>query len=191
MKRAAVITINFAQTNFGLFAQVRQWLIACIILLGILAGALLWMANATSHKGAAAEQRVRDLTASAEKLRPAMEERQQLVKNLGAMSALIETRRHSWTQFLSEIEAVFPFGIALTKVDFNIRDMTVALEGSAQSPEALSNLMIGLQRSRSFKNPQLKHQSMEKGSLSFNVAVSYQEHGVVGPAPDADRKPGS
>jgi Tfp pilus assembly protein PilN len=168
MKRAAVITINFARTDFGLIAQVRQWLIAGIVLLGILAGALLWIANATAHQASAAEQRVRDLAASAEKLRPALEE-----------------------QFLSRIEAVFPYGIALTKVDFNIRELTVALEGSAQSPEALSNLMIGLQRSRSFRNPQLKHQSMEKGSLSFNVAVSYQEHGVTGPVPDADRKSGN
>jgi len=33
MKRAAVITINFARTDFGLIAQVRQWLIAGIVLL--------------------------------------------------------------------------------------------------------------------------------------------------------------
>jgi Tfp pilus assembly protein PilN len=189
--RPAAITINFARTDFGLIRQLRQVLIAVIVLLAILAGALLWIAKATAHQGAAAEQRVRDLAASAEKLRPALEERQQLVKNLGAMSGLIEARRHSWTQFLSGIEAAFPAGIALSKVDFNPRDLTAALEGSAQSPEALSNLMIGLQRSRSFRNPQLKHQSMEKGSLSFNVAVSYQEHGVAGPAPDTDRKPGN
>jgi Tfp pilus assembly protein PilN len=162
-----------------------------MVLLMILAGTLLWTARSTAHQGDAAEQRVRDLTAAAGKLRPALEERQRLVKNLGAMSGLIEARRHSWTQFLSGIEAAFPSGIALTKVDFNPRDLTVALEGSAQSPEALSNLMIGLQRSRSFRSPQLKHQSLEKGSLSFNVTVSYQEHGVAGPAPDTDRKPGN
>ena len=191
MKQASAITINFARTDFGLIAKLHQLLIVAVVLLGMLAGALLWTANTTAHQGKAAEQRVRDLAASAEKLRPALEERQKLIKNLGAMSGLIEARRHSWTQFLSDLEAVFPYGIALTKVDFNVRELTVALEGSAQSPEALSGLMIGLQRSRSFKNPQLKHQSMEKGSLSFNVAVSYQEHGVTGPVPVADRKSGN
>jgi Tfp pilus assembly protein PilN len=190
-KRLAAITINFARTDFGLIARLGKGLLVVIVLLGILAGSLLWTASSTARQGAAAEQRVKDLAASAGKLRPALDERQQLVKNLGAMSGLIEARRHSWTQFLTGIEAVFPFGIALTKVDFNPRELTVVLEGSAQSPEALSNLMIGLQRSRSFKNPQLKHQSMDKGSLSFNVAVSYQEPSVAGAAPDTDRKPGN
>jgi Tfp pilus assembly protein PilN len=189
--RPAAISINFARTDYRLIARLQWGGIAAILLLGICAGALLWTVNSYRHEAAAAEQRVTDLAASAGELRPAMEERQQLVKNLNAMSGLIEARRHSWTLFLTGIEAAFPSGIALTKVDFNPRELTVVLEGSAQSPEALSGLMIGLQRSRSFKNPQLKHQSMDKGSLSFNVAVSYQEQSVAGPAPDTDRKPGN
>jgi len=40
--------------------------------------------------------------------------------------------------------------------------------------------MIGLQKSRSFKSPLLKHQSMDKGNLSFNVAVTYQKHLAAG-----------
>ena len=191
MKRPAAITVNYARTDYRLITRLQWGGIAAALLLATIAGALLWSVHSYRQQGAAAAQQVRDLSASAEKLRPAMEERQQLVKNLSAMSGLIEARRHSWTQFLTGIEAAFPFGIALTRVDYNARDRTVALEGSAQSPEALSSLMIGLQRSRSFKNPQLKHQSMDKGSLSFNVAVSYQEHSVPGPAPDADRKPGN
>jgi len=190
-KRPAAITINFSSTDYRLIARLQWGGIAAIVLLGIIAGALLWTVNSYRHQVAVAEQKMRDLAASAMKLRPAMEERQHLVKNLSAMSGLIEARRHSWTRFLTGIEAAFPAGIALTKVDFSPRDLNVVLEGSAQSPEALSGLMIGLQRSRSFKNPQLKHQSMEKGSLSFNVAVSYQEHSVAGPVPDTDRKPGS
>ena len=190
-KRPAVITINFARTDYRLIARLQWGGIAAIVLLGIISGALLWTANSYRHQAAVAEQQVKDLAASAEKLRPAMEERQQLVKNLSAMSGLIEARRHSWTKFLTGIEATFPTGIALSKVDFSPRDLTVVLEGSAHSPEALSGLMIGLQRSRTFKNPQLKHQSLDKGSLSFNVEVSYQEHSVAGPAPDADRKPGN
>jgi len=181
------ITVNFARTDYRLIARLQWGGIAAIAMLSIIAGALLWSASSYRDQGAAADRHVKDLADSAGKLRPAIDERQQLVKNLSAMSGLIEARRHSWTQFLTGIEAAFPAGIALTKVDFHPRDLTVVLEGAAQSPEALSGLMIGLQRSRSFKNPQLKHQSMDKGSLSFNVAVSYQGHSVAGSASGADR----
>jgi len=187
VKKRQAITVNFARTDYSLIARLQWGGFAAIVLLGVIAGALLWTAVSYRHQGAVAEQQVRDLAESAVKLRPAIEERQQLVKNLSAMSGLIAARRHSWTQFLTGLEAAFPSGLALTKVDLQPRDLTVVLEGVAQSPEALSGLMIGLQRSRSFKNPQLKHQSMDKGSLSFNVAVSYQELRVAGPAPDADR----
>jgi len=185
--KGPVITVNFARTDFRLIARLQWGGIAVIALLVVSGGSLLWAANSYRQQGEVAERQLRDLAASAAKLRPAIEERQQLVKNLSDMSGLIEARRHSWTQFLTGIEAAFPAGIALTKVDFRPRDLTAVLEGEAQSPEALSGLMIGLQRSRSFKNPQLKHQSMDKGSLSFNVAVTYQGHTVSGPGPEADR----
>ena len=186
MKRQA-IAINFARTDYRLIVRLQRGGVIAAVLLVVITGLLLWTASSYRQQAAVAEQDVVDLAASAAKLRPAMEERQQLVKNLSAMTGLIEARRHSWTHFLTSIEAAFPTGIALTKVDFRPRDLTVVLEGVAQSPEALSSLMIGLQRSRAFKNPQLKHQSMEKGSLSFNVAVSYQGQRAAGPAPDTDR----
>jgi Tfp pilus assembly protein PilN len=116
-----------------------------------------------------------------------MQERQQLVKDLGDMSALLEARRFSWTQLLTGIEASFPSGVALTQLDFKSREGAVTIEGTARSPEALSGLMIGLQKSRSFKSPLLKHQSMDKGNLSFNVAVTYQEHLAAGADPGAGR----
>jgi Tfp pilus assembly protein PilN len=185
--KGPAITINFARTDYRLISRLQWGGIAAAALLGVITGVLIWTAGSYRQQAAVAEQNVRDLAASAVQLRPAMEERQQLVKNLGAMTGLIEARRHSWTHFLTSIEAAFPTGIALTKVDLRPRDLAVVLEGEAQSPEALSGLMIGLQRSRSFKNPQLKHQSMEKGSLSFNVAVSYQGQHAAGPAPDTTR----
>jgi len=187
VKNWQTITVNFARTDYRLIARLQWGVVAAIGLLCVIAGALLWTAGSYRHQAAAAEQQVRDLAVSAGKLRPAIEERQQLVKNLSAMSGLIEARRHSWTQLLTGIEASFPAGLALTRMDFRPSDLTVVLEGDARSPEALSALMIGLQRSRSFRNPQLKHQSMDKGSLSFNVAVSYQGPRAAGAAPGTDR----
>jgi Tfp pilus assembly protein PilN len=189
MKRSALITINFAGTNFRLQMRLQQGLIVTVVLLGIMAGALLWKANSYRVQSAALTQQIREFSASIEKLRPAMQERQQLVKDLGDMSGLLESRRFSWTQLLTGIEAAFPSGVALTRLEFNARELAVLLEGAAQSPESLSSLMIGLQKSRSFKSPLLKHQSMDKGNLSFNVAVTYQEHLAAGTDPGAGRQP--
>jgi Tfp pilus assembly protein PilN len=190
LKRRAAITINFAGIDYGLIVRLQQTGIAVVVMLALSAGSLFWSALSYRSAGAAAEQQVTSLADSAGKLRMAVQDRQQLIKNLNAMTALLEARRHSWTQFLTGIEAAFPAGIALTRVDFERRDRTALLEGVAQSPEALSNLMIGLQRSRSFRNPLLKHQSMDKGILSFNVAVIYQEPLAAGQDQGAGGKPG-
>ena len=187
LKRPALITINFAGTNFRLLTRLQQGLIVTVLLLGTMTGGLLWKVNSYRAQSAALTKQVREFTASVEKMRPAMQERQQLVKDLGDMSGLLEARRFSWTQFLTGIEAAFPNGVALTRLEFNTRELTAVLEGTAQSPESLSSLMIGLQRSRSFTSPLLKHQSMDKGNLSFNVAVTYQEHLAAGAAPGAGR----
>jgi len=189
MRRPALITINFAGTNFRLLMRLQQGLIVTVALLAITTGILLWKANAYHVQSAALAQQVREFAASIEKLRPAMQERQQLVKDLSDMSGLLEARRFSWTQLLTRIEASFPSGVALTRLECNARELVVALEGTAQSPESLSGLMIGLQKSRSFKNPFLKHQSMDKGNLSFNVAVTYQQHLAAGADTGTGRQP--
>jgi Tfp pilus assembly protein PilN len=108
-------------------------------------------------------------------MRPVLLEREVLVKNLNAMSGLLESRRFSWTRLLTSIEAIVPIGVAMKNVDFDPRDRVLVLEGTAQSPEALRNLIVGLEQSASFKDPFLKHQSLEKGSISFNVVAVYHE----------------
>jgi Tfp pilus assembly protein PilN len=189
MKRPALITINFASTNFRLLMRLQQGLLLVVVLLGITTGILIWKANSYRVQSAVLTQQVREFTASIEKLRPAMQERQQLIKDLGDMAGLLDARRFSWTQLLTGIEATFPSGVALTRLEFNRRELAVALEGTASSPESLSNLMIGLQRSRSFRNPLLKHQSIDKGNISFNVAITYQEHLAAAADPGAGQKP--
>jgi hypothetical protein len=56
------------------------------------------------------------------------------------------------------------------------------LNGMAQSPESLRNLVVSLEQSQAFKNPFLKHQSLEKGNLSFNVTTVYHENKGAGVA---------
>lgn len=133
-KRPEAITINFARTNYRLIASINLVLIAAILLLAMMTGVLVWRAFSYRSQSAALVGQVREFTASIEKLRPAMQERQRLVKDLGSMTGLLEARRFSWTQLLTGIEAAFPSGVALTRLELNTRERSVALEGTAQSP---------------------------------------------------------
>jgi len=121
------------------------------------------------------EQILRGLEEADAQARPALLEREQLVKDLTAMSGLMETRKISWTRLLTSIEAVVPVGVALKHVEFNPKDSTLTLNGMARTPESLRNLVVSMERAAPFKDPSLKHQSLEKGSISFNVVAIYRE----------------
>lgn len=174
MNSGNMVTINFASTDHRLISRVRAGLIAAVIVLACAVVVMTAMSLSDRTRTAAVEKQAQALAASEEKLRPALEERQELVRNLGEMSALVEARRFSWIRLLTTIEEVFPSGVALKRLELNPRERQVLLEGDARSPEALSALMIGLQRTAMLRNPLLKRQSMEKGTLSFHVTVSYQ-----------------
>jgi Tfp pilus assembly protein PilN len=173
--RTPVVDINFATTDHRFIGRVRSVLFAASAALLCLAVALLALGSSYRSQSAGVRSQVQKLEAAGATIRPALLEREQLVKNLGEMASLLEARRFSWTRLLTAIEEVFPSGVALNRLEFDPRQRVVALEGDAHSPEALSGLMIGLQRTAILKNPLLKRQSMEKGTISFHVTVSYQE----------------
>jgi Tfp pilus assembly protein PilN len=181
MKRGrTVISINFAGTDYRLMSRIYSGMIAATAVFAVVLALLLWRGSSLRAQIEGADARLRVLSASEEKIRPVLKEREQLLRDLSAMSGLMEARRFSWTRFLTNLEAAVPFGVALGKVDFNPRDRSLAVDGAAQSPEALRNLMVGLERSRSFRDPLLKHQSMDKGSISFNVGAYYHDESVPG-----------
>jgi len=180
-----LVTINFAETDYRLRNRITAAFFICCFLLAVSLGMMLTTARDMKSRIAAIDGRIGGLTAQEEKVRPILVEREQLVRDLSAMSGLLDARRFSWTRFLTGIETVVPVGVALSRIDFNTRDRVINVEGSALSPEALRNLMVGLEQSRSFGDPLLKHQSMDKGSILFNVAASYHENTASGP----DRRP--
>jgi hypothetical protein len=67
-------------------------------------------------------------------------------------------------------------------VKYHENERTVMLDGKARSPEALQGLVVGLEKSASFKDPFLKHQSLEKGSITFNVIAVYHADAGAGVA---------
>ena len=174
-----MITINFASRNYRLAARLSAALAAVTVLL--VAVLIVQIRDFTDSRAArvALEQRLKQQSEREEQVRPILLERAQSVSDLTAMAGLMEARRFSWTRLLTSLERVFPVGVALTKLEFNPKERTLVIEGVAQSPEALRNLMVGLERSADFKDPLLKHQSVDKGIILFNVASVYLENSAA------------
>lgn len=171
-----MITINFACRNYRLVGRIRTGLNAGSIFLAILTAVMLWTIVSFRAEVPTMDRTLRELEAADEQVRPVIQEREQLVKDLTAMKGLMESRKISWTGLLTSIEAVVPKGVALNHVAFNPKDSSLMLDGVALSPESLRNLVVGLEKTASFKDPFLKHQSLEKGSISFNVVAVYREN---------------
>ncbi|HEX9019672.1 MAG TPA: PilN domain-containing protein [Nitrospirota bacterium] len=177
-----MIAINFASRNYRFAARIQAGLLAGSVLLGVVMAGMIWSAVSLRANIAAMDRKVKDAQAADEQTQSLLRERDQLTKDLSAMSGLLESRKLSWTRLLTGIETVVPRGVALKKVEFNPKDRMLALEGIAQSPESLRTLVVGLEKSDSFKSPFLKHQSVDKGNISFNVVAVYQEDKNAGVA---------
>ncbi len=178
-----MISINFASKNYRAALRIaRAFTAGSVILACILAG-MVWQGVSLRSAADAMQKKVKETEISGEQMRSLLAEREQLVKDLGAMSGLMDARKFSWTKLLTGIEAVVPLGVALKKVDYNPKDRTLSLDGMAQSPEALRNLIVGFEKSVSFTAPFLKHQSLEKGIISFNVVAVYKEQKSAGAVP--------
>jgi len=168
-----MVSINFATRNYRLSAIITKGLLIGSIVLLMTASAMLWTSFSLRRDIAIMEKKLKDAETADAEIKPVLAERALLTKNLSAMSGLLESRRFSWTKFLTNVETVVPTGVAMNRIDCNPHDGSISFEGVAQSPEALRNLIVGLERSASFKEPFLKHQSQEKGSISFNVVAIY------------------
>lgn len=171
-----MITINFASRNYRLIRKIRIGLITGNLILAVFTGVLLGNVNSLRAELSAMGRTLLELEAADVTSRPLLVQREQITKDLNVMSGLQQAKKISWTRLLSGIEAVLPTGVALKQVELNRKDMTVTLSGMAQSPEALRNLVVAMERAATLKNPFLKHQSLEKGSISFNVVAVYQEY---------------
>ena len=170
-----MMAINFASRNFRLASRVTRALVAGSVILALVAAGLLVKNASLRADSSVMQQKLEAAKAADEQVKAVLVEREQLARDMGAMSGLVEARKFSWTKLLSSIEAVVPVGVALKIVEFNTKDQTLALDGTAQSPESLRNLVVGFEKSSSFRDPFLKHQTLEKGNISFNVVAVYQE----------------
>ena len=175
-----MISINFASRNYRNVARVVKALVAGSVVLALVAAVMIVKEVSLRADIAFMQKKLQEAEAADQQVRPVLMERERLVKDLNAMSGLMDARKFSWTRLLSSIESVVPVGVALQKVQYNPQDHSLALDGTAQSPESLRGLVVGLEKSPSFTDPFLKHQTLEKGSISFNVVAVYHEHKDTG-----------
>lgn len=175
-----MISINFASRNYRMVARAVKALAAGSVVLALAAAVMTVKAVSLRADIALMQKQLQEAEAVDQQVRPALMERERLVKDLNAMSGLLDARKFSWTRILSSIESVVPVGVALQKVQYNPQDHSLVLDGTAQSPESLRGLVVGLEKSPSFTDPFLKHQTLEKGSISFNVVAVYHEHKDTG-----------
>jgi Tfp pilus assembly protein PilN len=174
-----VITINFAGRNYRLAARLSAGLIALTVLFSAVLAIQVWGFAESRTGRVALEQKLTQQADREEQIRQVLQERAQIVSDLTAMAGLMEARRFSWTRLLTNLEKAFPIGVALTKLDFNPKERTLVIEGVAHTPEALRSLMVGLEKSTYFKDPLLKHQSVDKGTILFNVAAFYTDNSIA------------
>jgi Tfp pilus assembly protein PilN len=170
-----MISIDFASRNYRLQYRVRASLIAGCVILAIIMTGMLWKAVSLRTSISIVEQGLKERQATLDRDRPLLAERAQLVKDLSAMSGITGSRKFSWTKLLTSIETAVPAGVALKSVNFNQENSLLTLEGAAHSPESLRNLVIALEKSSLFREPLLKQQTLEKGSISFNVVAIYRQ----------------
>ena len=170
-----MITINFAGRNYRLMARIFHGLVLTTVMLSGLMLFIVVKSLLLRRDIAALDRSVKESQAAEEQFRPLLAERDRIVKDLNTMAGLVQARSFSWTHMLTSLERAVPIGVALGKVEFDPKERMLTLEGAAQSPEALRNLMVGLERTPGFQEPYLKHQSLEKGIISFNVVTYYRE----------------
>jgi Tfp pilus assembly protein PilN len=170
-----MININFASRNYRMIERVQSALIAGSAVLVAIMAMMLWTTMTLRADVTVMDRKIQNLEAVNAQAQPDILEREQLVKDLTSMSGLRESRKISWTKLLTNIEAVVPVGVALKHVDLNPKDSTLTMNGIARSPESLRNLVVAMEKAAPFKSPSLKHQSLEKGSISFNVVAVYRE----------------
>ena len=170
-----MIMINFATGNYRLQTRILRVLAVLSVLLAVAMAVILGKSVLLRRDIAALDKNVKEIQAAEEQIKPLLLERDRIVKDLTAMSALVQARSFSWTHMLTNVERVVPVGVALVKVEYDPKACALNLAGSARSPESLRNLMVGLEQTIEFKDPYLKHQTVEKGNISFNVVAFYHE----------------
>ena len=113
------------------------------------------------------------LQASGKALKP--DQIASLSKEIAFANELLQRKTFFWSSLLSDIEAVIPPNISLTRIQLNFKEQRVMLSGSAASLKDLTQFIIRLEDSSAFEEVFLENQKAgEHEAVEFALNARYR-----------------
>lgn len=172
-----------------------QWgLLSLTIGAGLFTGWMWWDRQALNEEAdryASAVERTesfnRQFTAQLEqgRLRLSAQQMAEIKDEVLFINQLAEKRRFSWTQLLHDLEEALPTGISIVKIQRDVKQATITIDGRATGMTALNTLMFTLQSRVPFRLPVLHHHKFadshrsdggvegEAAGVEFSLTVQY------------------
>lgn len=108
------------------------------------------------------------------------------------INQLAEKRGFSWTQLLHDLEEALPAGTAIGKIQRDVKQATITIDGRATGITALNTLMSTLQSRSPFRLPVLHHHKFadshradgggERDTAGVEFSLTVQYRGLSGKA---------
>jgi type IV pilus assembly protein PilN len=100
---------------------------------------------------------------------------QKLPQDVAFANQLIAKRAFSWTDFLNDLEAAVPSGVAIQNIRLDVKNSSIAMGGSARSLKHLTSLIISLEDHPAFQDAILgQHRTLDSGFVDFTLTVRYK-----------------
>jgi Tfp pilus assembly protein PilN len=100
---------------------------------------------------------------------------QKLPQEVAFVNQLIAKRAFSWTDFLNDLEAAVPSGVAIQNIRLDVKNSSIAMGGSARSLKHLTSLIISLEDHAAFQDAILgQHRTLDSGLVDFMLTVRYK-----------------
>lgn len=172
-----------------------QWGLSSLAIgAGLFTGWMWWDRHALNEEAdryAAAAERTesfnRQFTAQLEQERLTLSAQQMadIREEVVFINQLAEKRRFSWTQLLHDLEEALPAGTSIGKIQRDVKQGTITIDGRATGMTALNALMSTLQSRTPFRLPVLHHhqsadshradggEEREAAGVEFSLTVQY------------------
>jgi Tfp pilus assembly protein PilN len=99
-----------------------------------------------------------------------------LVKRVGGLNQVLESKALSWTALLNDLEAVVPRNVSLSSIRPDLKTRKLTIEGVALTLQDVTALMTALQTSGKFTDVFLQQQkATEENRTEFTIECVYRE----------------
>jgi type IV pilus assembly protein PilN len=182
----AVFRTNFASREYARSRALAAALYAAALCGFLLAAGMGWWASENQREAAGLEDNVARVREQASRLTeelrragfspddPAAVDR--LVKRVGGLNQVLESKALSWTALLNDLEAVVPRNVSLSSIRPDLKTRKLTIEGVALTLQDVTALMTALQTSGKFTDVFLQQQkATEENRTEFTIECVYRE----------------